>query len=202
MKDELRQAIDTIPGFVWSALPDGNVDFLNQRWCDYTGVSLQDASGRGWLSAIHPEDLPRLVDDWSALLNGREPGEFEARLRRSDGTFRWFLIRAVPLCDAADRRAYLAGSGRAEWIPEITETIFGHHKVSRYRGRDGWLVEPFRRADWMDVSMGAITCELSRRLLAQALSLWPRAGFHKRLVQLALLRVRTHPWSPLPMVKL
>ena len=99
MKDELRQAIDTIPGFVWSALPDGNVDFLNQRWCDYTGVSLQDASGRGWLSAIHPEDLPRLVDDWSSLLNGREPGEFEARLRRSDGTFRWFLIRAVPLCD-------------------------------------------------------------------------------------------------------
>ena len=88
MKDELRQAIDTIPGFVWSALPDGRVDFLNQRWCDYIGVSLQDASGEGWLSAIHPEDLPRLMDDWSALLNDREPGEFEARLRRSDGTFR------------------------------------------------------------------------------------------------------------------
>ena len=85
VKDELRQAIDTIPGFVWSALPDGSVDFLNQRWCDYTGVSLQDASGRGWQSAIHPEDLPQLVDYWSSLLNGREPGEFEARLRRSDG---------------------------------------------------------------------------------------------------------------------
>ena len=62
MKDELRQAIDTIPGFVWSALPDGSVDFLNQRWCDYTGVSLQDASGQGWQSAIHPEDRPQLVD--------------------------------------------------------------------------------------------------------------------------------------------
>lgn len=99
MKDELRQAIDTIPGFVWSALPDGSVDFLNQRWCDYTGVSLQDASGRGWLSAIHPEDLPQLLDYWTALLDGREPGECEARLRRSDGTFRWFLIRAVPLRD-------------------------------------------------------------------------------------------------------
>ena len=79
-------------------------------------------------------------------------------------------------------RAYLTNSGRAEWIPEITETIFGHHKVSRYRGRDGWLVEPFRRADWMDVSMGVITFGLSRRLLEAALSLWPRAGFHKRLV--------------------
>ena len=103
MKDELRQAIDAIPGFVWSALPDGSVDFLNRRWCDYTGLSLQDASGRGWQSAIHPEDLPQLLGYWSSLLNGREAGEFEARLRRSDGTFRWFLIRAVPLCDESGR---------------------------------------------------------------------------------------------------
>jgi hypothetical protein len=99
-------------------------------------------------------------------------------------------------------RAYLTNSGRADWIPEITETIFGHHKVSRYRGPDGWLVEPFRRADWMDVSMGVISFGLSRRLFEAALSLWPRAGFHKRLVQLALRRARTHPWSPLPMVRL
>jgi len=99
VKDELRQAIDTIPGFVWSALPDGSVDFLNRRWCDYTGLTLQDASGRGWQSAIHPEDRPQLVSYWNSLLKGHEPGEFEARLRRSDGTFRWFLIRAVPLWD-------------------------------------------------------------------------------------------------------
>ena len=103
---------------------------------------------------------------------------------------------------AALARAYLAGSGRAEWIPAITDTIFGHHKVSRYRGRDEWLVEPFRRADWTDVSMGAISWGLPRRLLAQAVSVWPRAGFHKRLVQLELRRLRTHPWSPLPMVRL
>ena len=102
MKDELK-AIDTIPGFVWSALPDGRVDFLNRRWRDYTGLSLQDASGQGWQSAIHPEDLPQLVEYWSSLLKAREPGEFEARFRRSDGTFRWFLIRAVPLCDESGR---------------------------------------------------------------------------------------------------
>ncbi len=99
-------------------------------------------------------------------------------------------------------RAYLTRSGRTEWIPEITETICGHHKVSRYRGPDAWLVEPFRRADWMDVSMGVISWGVPRRLLAQALSLWPRAGFHRRLVQLTLRRLRTHPWSPLPMVRL
>lgn len=103
MNNELRRAIDAIPGFVWSALPDGSADFLSQRWCDYTGVSSQDASGKGWLSAIHPEDLPPLIDQWTSLVNGREPGGFEARLRRFDGTFRWFLIQAVPLRDESGR---------------------------------------------------------------------------------------------------
>ena len=103
---------------------------------------------------------------------------------------------------AALARAYLASSGREDWIPEITEAIFSHHKVSRYHGRDDWLVEPFRRADWTDVSMGAITWGVPRRQLAEAVSQWPRAGFHTRLVQLELERIRTHPWSPLPMFRL
>ena len=97
MHDEIRRAIDTIPGFVWSALPDGQVDFLNQRWCDYTGVSLADARGWGWQAAIHPEDRARLQTMWRSLLQSGEGGEAEARLRRSDGIYRWFLIRAVPL---------------------------------------------------------------------------------------------------------
>jgi hypothetical protein len=114
----------------------------------------------------------------------------------TDRTFD-YLIPSASLA-----RAYLTDSGQVEWIPEITEIIVGHHKVSRYHGRDGWLVEPFRRADWMDVSLGVITFGLSQRLFEAALSLWPRAGFHKRLAQLALQRFRTHPWSPLPMVRL
>jgi hypothetical protein len=103
---------------------------------------------------------------------------------------------------AALARTYLTRSGRPEWIPEITATIFGHHKVTRYRGGDAWLVEPFRRADWMDLSMGAISWGLPRARLDAALEIWPRAGFHTRLVQLTLRRLRTHPWSPLPMFRL
>jgi hypothetical protein len=114
----------------------------------------------------------------------------------TDGTFD-YLTPSVNLA-----RAYLSDLGRPEWIPEMTEIILGHHKVSRHHGRDAWLVEPFRRADWMDVSMGVITLGLSRRLHDATLLLWPRAGFHKRLVQLTLRRVWTHPWSPLPMVRL
>lgn len=129
MKDELRQAIDTIPGFVWSALPDGSVDFLSQRWCDYTGVSLQDAAGKGWQSAIHPEDLPQLVDRWSSLLNGREPGEFEARLRRFDGTFRWFLIRAVPLRDDSGRVAKWYGQNTDIEDRKRAETLLAEKRL-------------------------------------------------------------------------
>ena len=114
----------------------------------------------------------------------------------TDRTFD-YLIPSVSLA-----RAHLVDSGRPGWIPEVTEIILGHHKISRYRGPDGWLVEPFRRADWMDVSMGVMTFGVSRRLFDATLSLWPRAGFHKRLVDLALRRVWTHPWSPLPMVRL
>ena len=128
MKDELRQAIDTIPGFVWSALPDGSVDFLNRRWCDYTGLSAQDASGRGWQSAIHPKDLPQFVSYWSSLLNGREPGEFEARLRRSDGTFRWFLIRAVPLCDESGRVVKWYGQNTDIEDRKRAETLLAEEK--------------------------------------------------------------------------
>jgi PAS domain S-box-containing protein len=99
MENELRRVVDAIPGFVWSAAPDGSVDFLNQRWCDYTGVSFEDAHGSGWQTSIHPDDAARLVDYWRSLLESGQPGEFEVRLRRFDGAFRWFLIRAVPLRD-------------------------------------------------------------------------------------------------------
>jgi hypothetical protein len=98
--------------------------------------------------------------------------------------------------------AHLAHSGRAEWTPEITEMILEHHKISSSRSDPHWLVEPFRRADWVDVSRGLITFGLSRKFLGEILSAWPGAGFHKRLVQLSLERLRTHPWSPLPMVRL
>jgi PAS domain S-box-containing protein len=85
----LRQIIDKIPTLAWCNLPDGSSEFLNQRWHDYTGISPQEAHGGRWKGAIHPEDLPRLTAKWGAL-SDLEPGEYEVRLRRSDGVFRWF----------------------------------------------------------------------------------------------------------------
>jgi PAS domain S-box-containing protein len=99
LKDQLRLVIDTIPGLVWSALPDGSAEFLNQRWLEYTGLSLKEGLDWGGKVAVHPEDLARFMDEWRAALAEGKPLETEARLRRADGEYRWLLIRVVPLRD-------------------------------------------------------------------------------------------------------
>jgi len=114
----------------------------------------------------------------------------------TDGTFD-YLQPSVRLATE-----HLAHSRRAEWTSEITEMILQHHKISPYRGDPRWLVEPFRRADWVDVSRGLLTFGLSRSVLSEIFTAWPSAGFHKRLVQMELSRLRTHPWNPLPMMRL
>src|SRR6266478_87869 len=96
----LGTVIDAIPGFVWSALPDGEVEFCNQRWLDYTGMSLDEARGEELTSAIHPQDKSDFVEKWRAALAQGESFEAEARMRRADACYRWFLIRAVPLREA------------------------------------------------------------------------------------------------------
>jgi PAS domain S-box-containing protein len=95
----LRQVIDTIPTLAWCNLPDGSNEFLNKRWLEYTGLSPEESHGWGWQTAIHPEDRAPLMEKWRGLLVIGEPGEMEARLRRHDGVFRWFLMRVEPLRD-------------------------------------------------------------------------------------------------------
>jgi PAS domain S-box-containing protein len=95
----LRKIIDTIPTLAWCTLPDGTGIFWNQRWHEYTGLSLEVVRGWGWQNAIHPEDLKEITDTWLGNLAAGRPGECEGRLRRFDGVYRWFLFRAEPLRD-------------------------------------------------------------------------------------------------------
>jgi len=111
-ESKLRQVIDTIPTLAWCNLPDGSNEFLNKRWHEYTGLSPEESHGWGWQTAIHPEDREPLLEKWRALLVTGEPGEMEARLRRHDGVFRWFLMRVEPLRDATGR-----ASGGTEHAP-------------------------------------------------------------------------------------
>jgi PAS domain S-box-containing protein len=99
LQNDLRLLVDTLPGLVWTTLPDGQVDFLNQPWCEYAGMTLEEGRGTGWLKAVCPDDLPRMAAYWQSILKSGSSGEIEARLRGSDGLFRWFLFRANPLRD-------------------------------------------------------------------------------------------------------
>jgi PAS domain S-box-containing protein len=69
MENDLSQVVDALPGLVWTALPDGQFDFLNQRWCEYTGLRADEGHGQGWQTPIHPEDLPELRERWRCIIH-------------------------------------------------------------------------------------------------------------------------------------
>jgi PAS domain S-box-containing protein len=97
-ENRLRLVIGTIPTMAWSLLPDGTVDFVNQRWLEYTGLSLEEAVADS-LRIVHPEDLPSVMEKWRRDMAVGEQCEYEMRLRRADREYRWFLVRTVPLRD-------------------------------------------------------------------------------------------------------
>jgi formate hydrogenlyase transcriptional activator len=100
---DVRLVVDTTPTLAWSARSDGSADFFNQRWLDYTGLSSEVVRDWGWTVALHSDDLNGLVDYWRSVLASGGPGEIEARLRRFDGVYRWFLFRATPSFDRDGR---------------------------------------------------------------------------------------------------
>ena len=99
-------------------------------------------------------------------------------------------------------REYLAKSTQEGWGEEIEAMIEQHHKLRKYKAKPSWLVEPFRKADWIDVSKGKLNFGLPSAFVAEVLSKFPNAGFHKRLISLTVQRLKTHPFSPLPMMRL
>ena len=96
---ELREVIETIPSMAWSTAEDGTAEFFNGRWLAYAGLTADQAKGWGWTVAVHPDDLKVLMDYWRTIMASGQSGEIEARLRRFDGVYRWFLFRATPSLD-------------------------------------------------------------------------------------------------------
>ena len=101
-ESELRRVINTIPAMTWSVLPDGRVDFLNSRWLEFSGLTLEEAldSSSG---LVHPGDIERTLVLWRQAMRTGEPFEDEMRLQRADGEYRWFLVRTTPLRDPDGR---------------------------------------------------------------------------------------------------
>lgn len=97
---ELQFVMDFMPQMVWSTFPDGNADFFNQVYLEYTGLPMEQLVGYQWTALIHPDDAETSVEVWKQAL-ARKNGEYviEHRLRGRDGSYRWFLTRGVPLRD-------------------------------------------------------------------------------------------------------
>ena len=97
---KFRDAVETMPALAFVADPKGNRTFMNKGWLEYTGLSPDEASASGWVKTFHPDDLSRITERWRASETTGRPLDYEVRLRRgSDGVYRWFLIRAVPVRD-------------------------------------------------------------------------------------------------------
>jgi hypothetical protein len=97
---------------------------------------------------------------------------------------------------------YLAACAREAWTTEVEAMIADHHKITASTAEPDSLVEAFRRADWIDVTRGVRRFGIPRPFVARLFAAWPSAGFHWRLLTLTLERLRSHPLTPLPMLKL
>ena len=102
-EEEFRLLAETMPQLVWTARPDGRYDYFNQRWYEYTGISLEEASREdGWGRLVHPDERETSLEAWTRSLQTGEPYEMQYRLLRvSDGTYRWFIGRALAARDAS-----------------------------------------------------------------------------------------------------
>ena len=101
--EELSLVVNSIPGLAWSSKPDGAAEFFNQHYLAFVGRSPEELLGFGWKVVVHPDDIDNLTAAWRTILATRRTGETEARLRRFDGEYRWFLIRATPMLDQSGR---------------------------------------------------------------------------------------------------
>ncbi len=98
---KFRTLAHLVPQFVWMCTPDGLNIYFNQRWVDYTGLTLEESYGKGWNTPFHPDDKQPAWDAWNRAVATGEPYRIESRLRAADGSYRWFLMLGLPLQDGS-----------------------------------------------------------------------------------------------------
>ncbi len=98
-----REALESLPQIVWTCAPDGKCDYLGPQWCRYTGATVVDGLGEGWLERLHPEEKERARQRWRETAAAGRPFDIELRILRHDGVHRWFKTRAEPLRGADGR---------------------------------------------------------------------------------------------------
>lgn len=110
-EDELRTLLNAIPHFVWIMHSDGSAAYANQRWCDYTGKTLEQIRGEGWLQFIHPDDRLSIQQAWQIAVETGTPYEVVHRIQQGNtGDYRWFLARSIPYRDKQGAILYWVGT--------------------------------------------------------------------------------------------
>jgi PAS domain S-box-containing protein len=180
-EDRLRLVIDTIPAHVWSARPDGSVDFINRRWLETTGLVLEDALGWDWDSAVHPDDLAKYLGVWRIALATGEPMESEVRLRGAAGEYRWWLTRNVPLRDES--------GNVAKWYGTAIDLEERHRAEDALRRSEAYQAEAQRLSKTGSVGWSVSTGEL--RWSDETFRIFEYDRATKPTVELVLERV--HP---------
>lgn len=139
-EERFRELADTAPVFIWTADPEGMVDFINRGWLDYTGRTLGEELGDSWALGVHPDDQEGVTSSWWRALSRGVPWEREYRLRRHDGEYRWIVDRGVPLFDDRELSGYV---GTATDIHERKEM---EQKLSVAYERDHEVAEVLQRS--------------------------------------------------------
>ena len=100
-REHFKMLADNIPVIVWTTQPDGQADYFNKQWCEYTGLSPEQSKGSGSQQALHPDDFDPTVQAWASAIKDKSRFYFEYRIRRADGQYRWHLGNGEPLKDDA-----------------------------------------------------------------------------------------------------
>jgi PAS domain S-box-containing protein len=116
-EESIRRMFDCMPQLCWTATSDGTIEFYNEGWYTYTGLAKNEELRSAWRKIVHPEDQEKAIKDWETSLREHQPFESEQRLKGSDGTYRWFLVRAVPIF--TDEKTVIS------WIATCTDI---HHR--------------------------------------------------------------------------
>ena len=157
-ENRLRLVIDSAPALIHTALPDGYLDFFNQTWLNYLGLSLEDIAGWKWTAVIHSEDVAAIVEKWRTALATGEPFEHEARVRRADGEYRWMFHHKVPLRDERGHIVKWYGSSidiedrkRAE--EQVRRSEFYLAEGQRLAHMGSWALNPSGSFDYWSLEL-------------------------------------------------
>lgn len=160
-EEHLRFLADMVPGVVWTARRDGTPDYANHRWYEYSGLSPARSEGPDWTDALHPEDRTRQLGQWRDGIAAGTPGEFEARLRRRDGAYRWFLLRVAPVRDDRGRlRKWFGTSTDIDDLKKAQDDLRAseerYRRIVETAAEGVWVIDADSRTTYVNSRMAEI----------------------------------------------